>query len=38
MKGIIASEESGVLSDFVVALENDKSKMFMYMAGKIIIE
>lgn len=33
-----ASENSGVLSDFVVALESDKSKTVMYMAGKIIVE
>lgn len=33
-----ASENSGVLSDFVVALESDKSKTIMYMAGKIIVE
>ena len=33
-----ATEESGVLSDFVIALENDKSKTVMHMAGKIIIE
>jgi hypothetical protein len=33
-----ASENSGVLSDFVVALESEKSKTVMYMAGKIIIE
>lgn len=26
------------LSDFVIALENDKSKMVMYMAGKIVVE
>lgn len=33
-----AYENSGVLSDFVVALESDKSKTVMYMAGKIIVE
>ena len=33
-----ASENSGVLSDFVVALESDKSKTIMYMAGKITVE
>ena len=33
-----AAEDSGVLSDFVIALENDESKTVMYMAGKIIIE
>ena len=33
-----ASENSGVLSDFVVALESEKSKTVMYMAGKIIVE
>ena len=34
-----ASEsDSGTLSDFVIALENDKSKMVMYMAGKIKVE
>lgn len=34
-----ASEpESGTLSDFVIALENNKSKMVMYMAGKIVVE
>ena len=33
-----AAEASGELSDFVIAIENDKSKTVMYMAGKIIIE
>ena len=33
-----ASENSGVLSDFVIALEREKSKTVMYMAGKIIVE
>lgn len=34
-----ASEiEPGTLSDFVIALENDKSKMILYMAGKIQVE
>ena len=34
-----ASEaESGTLTDFVIAIENDNSKMFMYMAGKIKVE
>ena len=32
------SEYSGTLSDFVIALEDDKSKIIMYMAGIIIIE
>ena len=26
-----------VLSDFVIALEDDKSKMILHMAGKIIV-
>lgn len=30
--------DSGVLSDFVIALESDKSKVLMYMAGKIVVE
>ena len=30
--------DSGTLSDFVIALENDKSKMLLYMAGKISVE
>lgn len=30
--------DSATLSDFVIALENDNSKMLMYMAGKIEIE
>ena len=33
-----ANEDSGTLSDFVIALENGKSKTVMYMAGKIIVE
>ena len=31
-----SSSESNTISDFVIALENDKSKMIMYMAGKIV--
>ena len=30
--------DSGALSDFVIALESDKSKVLMYMAGKIVVE
>ena len=30
--------ESDSISDFVIALEGDKSKMVMYMAGKIKVE
>ena len=30
--------ESGTVSDFVIALENEESKMVMYMAGTIKIE
>ena len=33
-----STSDSGVLSDFVIALENDDSKMLMYMAGKIEVE
>ena len=33
-----SSVESGSLSDFVVALESDNSKMFLYMSGKIVVE
>ena len=33
-----SSVESGTLSDFVVALESDNSKMLLYMAGKIAVE
>ena len=33
-----SSVESGSLSDFVVALESDNSKMFLYMCGKIVVE
>lgn len=33
-----ASEKEGVLSDFVIAMEDGESKTIMYMAGKIIIE
>ena len=33
-----AAENDGVLSDFVIAMENGDSKTVMYMAGKIIIE
>ena len=32
-----STSESNTISDFVIALENDKSKMVMYMAGKIVI-
>lgn len=32
-----SASNSGILSDFVIALENDKSKTVMYMAGKISI-
>lgn len=30
--------DSGILSDFIIVLESEKSKMFMYMAGKIVVE
>ena len=30
--------DSGILSDFLIALESDKSKMLLYMAGKITVE
>lgn len=33
-----AAENNGVLSDFVVAIEQGDSKTIMYMAGKIIID
>ena len=33
-----AAEKNGVLSDFVVAIEQGDSKTLMHMAGKIIIE
>ena len=33
-----SASESKVLSDFVIALENEESKMLMYMAGTIKIE
>ena len=34
----VSASDSKTLSDFVIALENDESKMIMYMAGKIVIE
>ena len=33
-----SATESDTLSDFVIALENDESKMIMYMAGKIVFK
>ena len=33
-----ADEESGIISDFVIAMEDEKSKMLIYMAGKIKVE
>ena len=33
-----SASEDKTISDFVIALENDKSKMVMYMAGKIAVE
>ena len=30
--------DSNTISDFVMALENDKSKVVMYMAGKIVVD
>ena len=33
-----SASESGILSDFVIALENEESKMLMYMAGTIKVE
>lgn len=33
-----SSVESSTLSDFVVALENDESKMILYMSGTIKVE
>ena len=29
---------SGALTDFIVALESDKSKVMLYMSGEIIVE
>lgn len=33
-----ASEEDQALSDFIIAIEDKESKVFMYMAGKITFE
>ena len=33
-----STNESGILSDFVIALEDKESKMVMYMAGAIKVE
>ena len=33
-----STSESNTISDFVIALENDESKMVMYMAGSIKVE
>ena len=33
-----AVSDSGTLSDFVIAVEDDKTKMLMYMAGTIQVE
>ena len=33
-----SASESATLSDFVIAMESDKSKMIIYMAGKIKVE
>ena len=33
-----ADEESGIISDFVIAMEDEKSKVLIYMAGKIKVE
>ena len=33
-----ASEEDHALSDFIIAIEDKESKVFMYMAGKITFE
>ena len=30
--------DSKTISDFVMALEGDKSKVVMYMAGKIVVD
>ncbi|MBR5850873.1 MAG: hypothetical protein IKZ12_07455 [Alistipes sp.] len=38
IRSFAAVSEKGTLSDFVIALENKKSKMVMYMAGEIILE
>ena len=34
----ISDEESGTISDFVIAMEDDKSKLLVYMAGTIKVE
>ena len=33
-----ADEDSGIISDFVIAMEDEKSKVLIYMAGKIKVE
>lgn len=33
-----AAEDNGALSDFIIAMEGEGAKVFMYMSGKIIIE
>ena len=38
MRCFASGVDSSSLSDFVIALENDESKMVMYMAGKIVVE
>lgn len=38
IRSFAAVSEKGTFSDFVIALENKKSKMVMYMAGEIILE
>lgn len=37
-KCFAAASDSGTLSDFIVALESDKSKVMMYMSGEIKVE
>ena len=34
----VSASDSGTLSDFVIALEKEDSKVVMYMAGKIVVE
>lgn len=33
-----SASDSNTVSDFIVALENDESKVIMYMAGKIVLQ
>lgn len=38
IRSFASVSDSNTISDFVVALEDDSSKMLMYMAGKIVID